>query len=165
MYVDKNSLTPVTPLRKPAPKHQLQITPLPRLVVMVSEGKQKAFRDWLQQQGGYANPKVSLFHELPSGDRGVYATADIKEGEQLLLVPVQCTLHLNVTDARWAVGAAGQQEQQQQRQQAQGDGAAAGRRCCRTAVRMPAPGVQPGQLPDHLADSPRLNRRPAGGDD
>jgi hypothetical protein len=73
---------------------------------MVSEERQGAFRDWLKQQGGYANPKVSLFHQLPSGDRGVYATADIKEGEQLLLVPVSCTLHLNVVDARYAPGAA-----------------------------------------------------------
>jgi hypothetical protein len=67
---------------------------------MVSEERRGAFRDWLKQQGGYTNPKVSLFHQLPSGDRGVYATADIKEGEQLLLVPVSCTLHLNVIDAR-----------------------------------------------------------------
>lgn len=67
---------------------------------MVSEEKQALFKEWLQQQGGYANPKVSLFHQLPSGDRGVYAAADIQEGEQLLLVPVSCTLHLDVTDAR-----------------------------------------------------------------
>lgn len=68
---------------------------------MVSEDAQSAFTDWLKQQGGYVNPKASLFHELPSGDRGVYAAADIEEGEQLLLVPVSCTLHLDVTDARW----------------------------------------------------------------
>lgn len=111
MYDDGNFLTPVIIAQASSETPPSAITPLPRLVVMVSEDKQKAFRDWLQQQGGYANPKVSLFHELPSGDRGVYATADIKEGEQLLLVPVQCTLHLDVTDARWAVGAAGQQEQ------------------------------------------------------
>lgn len=67
---------------------------------MVSNDQQEAFKDWLKQQGGYVNPKVSLFHQLPSGDRGVYATADINEGEQLLLVPVSCTLHLDVTDAR-----------------------------------------------------------------
>jgi len=76
---------------------------------MVSNDQQEAFKDWLKQQGGYVNPKVSLFHQLPSGDRGVYATADINEGEQLLLVPVSCTLHLDVTDARYA------QRQQQQR--------------------------------------------------
>jgi hypothetical protein len=67
---------------------------------MVSEQKQSAFKDWLRQQGGYVNPKVDLFHQLSSGDRGVYAAADIEEGEQLLLVPVSSTLHLDVTDAR-----------------------------------------------------------------
>lgn len=66
----------------------------------VSEANQAAFREWLTQQGGYINPKASLFHSLPSGDRGVYATADIAQGEQLLLVPLSCTLHLDVTDAR-----------------------------------------------------------------
>jgi hypothetical protein len=70
---------------------------------MVSDQKQNAFKDWLRQQGGYVNPKVDLFHQLPSGDRGVYATADIEEGEQLLLVPVSSTLHLDVTDARYVI--------------------------------------------------------------
>jgi hypothetical protein len=69
---------------------------------MVHADQQTAFKEWLRQQGGYVNPKISLFHELPSGDRGVYATADIASGEQLLLVPVNCTLHLHITDARYA---------------------------------------------------------------
>lgn len=59
---------------------------------------QAAFVQWLQNKGGYVNPKINLFHTLKSGDRGVYAEQEIKEGEQLLLVPVQATLHLDVED-------------------------------------------------------------------
>lgn len=59
---------------------------------------QAAFVQWLRDKGGYVNPKIDLFHQLKSGDRGVYAEQDIKEGEQLLLVPVQATLHLDVND-------------------------------------------------------------------
>lgn len=64
------------------------------------------FGDWLRQQGGYLNPKVSLFKQLAptSSDRGVTATADIAEDEQLILVPVSATLHLELTDARWVGG-------------------------------------------------------------
>lgn len=74
---------------------------IPHQPAMVTNPKHGAFKDWLRQQGGYVNPKVDLFHQLPSGDRGVYAAADIAEGEQLLLVPVSSTLHLDVTDARY----------------------------------------------------------------
>ena len=71
---------------------------------MVSAATAAAFGDWLKQQGGYLHPKVSLFHQLASNDRGVTATADIAEGEQLILVPVSASLHLELTDARWVVG-------------------------------------------------------------
>jgi hypothetical protein len=59
------------------------------------EDKEKAFRDWFSRRGGYISPKVSLFGDsgIP-GDRGVRARADIDEGEQLLLVPIQSTLHI-----------------------------------------------------------------------
>ena len=57
--------------------------------------KEKAFRHWFSSRGGYISPKVSLFGDsgIP-GDRGVRAIADISAGEQLLLVPVQSTLHI-----------------------------------------------------------------------
>jgi hypothetical protein len=58
-----------------------------------------AFVEWLKDRGGYVNPKINLFKKTgSSGDRGVYAEQDIAEGEQLLLVPVPSTLHLDVED-------------------------------------------------------------------
>lgn len=58
-----------------------------------------AFVNWLKDRGGYVNPKINLFNKTgSSGDRGVYAEQDIAEGEQLLLVPVPSTLHLDVED-------------------------------------------------------------------
>lgn len=58
-----------------------------------------AFAAWLQQRGGYVHPSINLFHSTAGEhDRGVFATADIKQGEQLLLVPCDATLHLEVDD-------------------------------------------------------------------
>jgi hypothetical protein len=59
------------------------------------------FEQWLREQGGYIHPNIDLFHALipdTSDHRGVFAKQPVKEGEQLLLVPVEATLHLeNVT--------------------------------------------------------------------
>lgn len=57
-----------------------------------------AFVEWLKEKGGYVNSKLDLFQETGSGDRGVFAEQDIAEGEQLILVPVPSTLHLDVDD-------------------------------------------------------------------
>jgi len=59
------------------------------------------FEQWLKEQGGYIHPNIDLFHALSpnaSDHRGVFAQELVKEGEQLLLVPVEATLHLeNIT--------------------------------------------------------------------
>lgn len=62
-------------------------------------GADAAFTAWLAEQGGYVHPSLDLFRELPGGDRAAVAAADIAEGEQLLIVPVAATLHLDVPGA------------------------------------------------------------------
>jgi hypothetical protein len=54
------------------------------------------FVEWIKTRGGYVSPKISLFHDTGSGDRTVYANEALEEGEQLLLVAVQDTLHLSM---------------------------------------------------------------------
>jgi hypothetical protein len=65
----------------------------------VTPAQQAGFQEWLAGRGGWVHPEVSLCDTLRCGDRGVRATADIKAGSQLLVVPVSCTLHLDVADA------------------------------------------------------------------
>lgn len=55
------------------------------------------FEQWLKDKGGYIHPNIDLFHALSldaSDHRGVCAKEAVREGEQLLLVPVEATLHL-----------------------------------------------------------------------
>ena len=60
-----------------------------------AEGHQAAFLAWLKSAGGYVHPSLDLFCPLGAdGDRGVVAREDIKEGEQLVLIPQACTLHV-----------------------------------------------------------------------
>jgi hypothetical protein len=61
----------------------------------MSDVIQVQFAKWLRSRGGYLSPKLNLFENLTNGDRGVWACEDIKEGEQLLLVPSDATLHLD----------------------------------------------------------------------
>ncbi|DBB01093.1 hypothetical protein WJX77_011966 [Trebouxia sp. C0004] len=53
------------------------------------------FASWLGGQGGYLNLKLKPFIEVDdSGDRGVVAEEDIEEGQQLMLIPMSCCLHM-----------------------------------------------------------------------
>jgi hypothetical protein len=53
------------------------------------------FASWLGGQGGYLNPKLKPFIEVDdNGDRGVVAEEDIEEGQQLMLIPMSCCLHM-----------------------------------------------------------------------
>ena len=67
----------------------------------VTPAQQAGFQEWLAARGGWVHPSVALFDDTLArrGDRGVRATADIAAGCQLLVVPVSCTLHLDVADA------------------------------------------------------------------
>ena len=59
------------------------------------------FTSWLTGLGGYINPKLKLFTEVDdNGDRGVVAAADIEEGQQLMLIPLSCCLHMP-TQQEW----------------------------------------------------------------
>jgi len=59
------------------------------------------FEQWLKDKGGYIHPDIDLFH-MPDGaasdQRGVFALKPVKEGEQLLLIPLEATLHLDIND-------------------------------------------------------------------
>lgn len=53
------------------------------------------FASWLGGQGGYLNPRLKPFIEVDdNGDRGVVAEEDIEEGQQLMLIPMSCCLHM-----------------------------------------------------------------------
>ncbi|KAG2498760.1 hypothetical protein HYH03_003499 [Edaphochlamys debaryana] len=58
----------------------------------------EAFASWLEARGGRLHSKLDLFKELPSGDRGVVATEDVKEGDLLLLLPITATLFIPKED-------------------------------------------------------------------
>lgn len=41
------------------------------------------------------NPKLKAFTEVDdNGDRGIVAEEDIEEGQQLVLIPLSCCLHM-----------------------------------------------------------------------
>ncbi len=72
------------------------------------EQEQQALVAWLRQRGGLVHESVDLFHAMPGGDRSVVALADIEEGEQLMLVPLECALHVpTASDVKSCVCAAG----------------------------------------------------------
>ncbi|KAG2432473.1 hypothetical protein HXX76_008818 [Chlamydomonas incerta] len=58
------------------------------------------FEKWLDKHGGKKHANLDLVKELPSGDRGVVATAPIAEGELLLLLPINCSLYMP-NDEEW----------------------------------------------------------------
>ena len=53
----------------------------------------KDFFDWVKLQGGHINPSVDLFGVLPHGSRGIAATADIPQGDVLILMPMKACIH------------------------------------------------------------------------
>ena len=60
------------------------------------------FASWLGGQGGYLNTKLKPFIEVDdNGDRGVVAQEDIEEGQQLMLIPLSCCLHMP-TQQEWS---------------------------------------------------------------
>ena len=61
---------------------------------MAMAAQQDELVAWLRQRGGFIHASVDLFHEMPGGDRSVVALEDLEEGEQLMLVPVECALHV-----------------------------------------------------------------------
>lgn len=57
------------------------------------------FTSWLTGLGGYINPNLKLFADIDdNGDRGVVAQEDIAEGQQLMLIPKSCCLHMPTTE-------------------------------------------------------------------
>jgi hypothetical protein len=60
---------------------------------------------WIASRGGTVSDKLELFHQMESGDRGVFATADIAEGEQLMIIPTDATIHLPSAEefAKWVL--------------------------------------------------------------
>lgn len=52
------------------------------------------FVEWLRSNGGYVAPSLDPFHELPTGDRGIVAVGDIAEGDNLIILPTQATIHV-----------------------------------------------------------------------
>ncbi len=58
------------------------------------------FASWLTGQGGCLHPKLKPFIEVDdNGDRGVVAEDDIEEGQQLMLIPLSCCLHMPTQQA------------------------------------------------------------------
>ncbi len=55
---------------------------------------------WVEQHGGYVCEGLSLSATCPDSGRGVQARQAIKEGDQLLLVPLHMCLHWP-TAAEW----------------------------------------------------------------
>lgn len=52
------------------------------------------FSTWVENGAGHISPKLDLFNEMPTGDRGVVASRNIAKGEQIMLLPLQRVLHL-----------------------------------------------------------------------
>ena len=59
------------------------------------------FARWVEANGCFMHPSLSLFHILPSGDRGVVAQARIKKGEELINVCLDACIHFP-SDEEWA---------------------------------------------------------------
>ena len=69
--------------------------------VVTSFPNMSSFLSFLRERGGFVHPKLKLFDEVDdNGDRGVFAQEDIQEGQQLVLVPLQCCLHMP-TQLEW----------------------------------------------------------------
>uniref|UniRef100_A0A7R9VAF8 SET domain-containing protein n=1 Tax=Chlamydomonas euryale TaxID=1486919 RepID=A0A7R9VAF8_9CHLO len=52
------------------------------------------FLAWLRSRGGFVHADIDLFADMGGGDRGVVARADIAKGENLVIVPTDCCMHL-----------------------------------------------------------------------
>ena len=50
---------------------------------------------WLTRNGGKCHPSVDPFRQLPGGERGIFATAGLPAGTQLLSVPTALCLHVS----------------------------------------------------------------------
>ena len=60
-----------------------------------------SFLSFLRERGGFVDRKLMLLREVDDGgDRGVFAQEDIPEGQQLVLVPLPCCLHMP-TQPEW----------------------------------------------------------------
>ena len=64
--------------------------------------RMSSFLTFLRDRGAFVHPKLKLFCETDdNGDRGVIVNEDIPEGQQLMLIPLQCCLHMP-TREEWA---------------------------------------------------------------
>ena len=59
---------------------------------------QQRLLDWIVSRGGKVHRDLDLFHDIGNGERGVCALKAIKEGEQLLLLPEVCSVHIPNAD-------------------------------------------------------------------
>lgn len=56
---------------------------------------QIALISWLTRNGGKCHSSVDPFRQLPGGERGIFATAGLPAGTQLLSVPTVLCLHVS----------------------------------------------------------------------
>eukprot|EP00884_Botryococcus_braunii_P017662 jgi/Botrbrau1/457/Bobra.110_2s0102.1 len=54
----------------------------------------RRFLQWAKERGAYVHPSLDVFATSVRRGRGVVATADIKEGEQLMLIPLCLCIHM-----------------------------------------------------------------------
>jgi hypothetical protein len=68
---------------------------------MTLDALQNKFLEWATCGGAYFHPALSVFGDTERRGRGVVSRETIKEGEQLMLIPLALCLHMP-TDAEWA---------------------------------------------------------------
>ena len=56
------------------------------------------FFDWVKVRGGHISPSINLFGVFPHGSRGIAATADIQQGDVLVLMPMKSCIHAYAED-------------------------------------------------------------------
>ena len=52
-----------------------------------------SFLNWVKARGGHISPCIDLFGVLPHGSRGIAATADISQGDVLIVMPIKACIH------------------------------------------------------------------------
>ena len=56
------------------------------------------FIDWVKVRGGHISPSINLFGVFAHGSRGIAATADIQQGDVLVLMPMKACIHAYADD-------------------------------------------------------------------
>ena len=100
---DDSSLSspPLLHFRAPADILQSACTRLQHSLPCRMAAVSEAFFRWVDVNGAFMHPQLSLFHALASGDRGVVAQERINQGEELVSVPLDACIHMP-TEEEWA---------------------------------------------------------------